>query len=105
MSYEPRATVVHKSLLEVKTFLGVEARMAILNLTMTTALTMALKTFVLVPVAIVIHYALRWTTKNDPHFLAIYRRFDLLGSVYDPWVHVKVRMNSRPEGFAKGMLC
>ncbi len=103
--YEPRSTIVHKSLLEVKTFLGVEARMAILNLTIAAALTMALQTPMLIPVAVIIHLCLRWTTKNDPHFLAIYRRFDLLGSVYDPWVHVKVRMNGRPDGFSKGMLC
>ena len=40
MNYEPRASAVHKSLLEIKTLGGVEKRMAIANGTLAAALTM-----------------------------------------------------------------
>lgn len=105
MTYEARATVVHKSLLETKTFLGVEARLAILNWTMVAALTMALESLVLVMVGLLIHMLLRWLTKKDIHLMAIYRRFNLLGLVYDPWPHARIKMNGRPKGFGRGNLC
>lgn len=105
MQYDARATKVHKSLLEVKTFLGVESRLAILNGTLTMALSMALESFTFVVLGFCMHYVLRWLTKKDIHLMAIYGRFNVLGSIYDPWPHVRMKMNSRPEGFGKGVLC
>lgn len=105
MEYQARATAVHKSLLEVKTFFGVESRLAILNGTMVLALTMALESFLLVAVGIVVHLFFRWLTKKDIHLMAIYRRFNLLGLVYDPWPHARIKLNGRPKGFGRGMLC
>jgi len=105
MDYEPRVTAVHKSLLETKTFMGVEARMAILNWTMVAAITMAIESVVVLLSGVVMHMLLRWLTKKDIHLMAIYRRFNLLGHVYDPWPHARIKMNGRPKGFGRGMLC
>ena len=105
MSYQPRATVVHKSLLETKTFLGVESRLAILNWTMVAALTMALESLIVLGCGLLIHVFFRWLTKKDMHLMAIYRRFNLLGLVYDPWPHARIKLNGRPKGFGRGTLC
>jgi type IV secretion system protein VirB3 len=105
MDYVNRVTVVRKSLLETKTFFGVESRMAILNWTITLALGMGLESVYILAVGMFTHTILRWLTKKDIHLMAIYQRFNLLGHVYDPWPHARNKMNSRPKGFGRGMLC
>lgn len=105
MEYEPRVTTVHKSLLETKTFMGVESRMAIGLWTIIAALTMGLESVIVLLAGILLHMILRWLTKKDHHLMAIYHRFNLLGLVYDPWPHARIKMNGRPKGFGRGLLC
>lgn len=105
MSYVPRATTVHKSLLEHKTIAGVESKMAILNGTLTVAITMGLETLYMIPIAIVNHMFLKWLTKNDPYLIKIYGQYRVFADVYDPWPHSSIKTNARPKGFSKGTLC
>lgn len=84
---------------------GVEFRLAILNGTISAAIVMALQNWYYIPVAILAQLFLAWVTKKDPLVVKIYARYNLLGDVYDPWPRHTVRMNSRPEGFGKGIIC
>lgn len=105
MSYEPRASAVHKSLLEIKTLGGVEKRMAILNGTMALTLTMAMNQPGFLALAVVLHFFLMWVTKKDPFTIKIYARYALLADVYDPWPKRINKRNPRPDGFGKNLLC
>lgn len=105
MSYDRRATPVHKSLLEHKTIAGVDSKMAIMNGTIATAITMGLQTFYMIPIAMLIHMFLKWLTKKDPQIIKIYGQYRIYADVYDPWPRNKVKTNARPKGFAKGLLC
>lgn len=103
--YEPRATVVHKSLLEIKTLAGVEKKMAILNGTMAATLTMGMNQPGFIGLAVGLHFFLMWVTKKDPFTIKVYARYALLGDVYDPWPKRTNKRNPRPEGFGKNLLC
>lgn len=105
MSYESRGTTVHKSLLEHKTIAGVESKMAILNGTLVTAITMGLETLNMIPIAVVNHMFLKWLTKNDPYLIKIYGQYRVFSDVYDPWPYRSIKTNARPKGFSKGILC
>lgn len=105
MEYQPRATPVHRSLLEQKTIGGVESRMAILNGTLAAALTFGMMTVYFLPFAVLLHLVLRWITKKDAKLIEIYTRYRIFGEVYDPWPKAVMRVNARPKGFAKGLLC
>ena len=104
MEYEPRASTVHKSLLEIKTLGGVEKRMAILNGTMAAALTMGTSQPAFIALAVIVHFFLMWLTKKDPFTIMIYTRYALMGDIYDPWPRRKSKRNQRPEGFGKNLL-
>jgi type IV secretory pathway TrbD component len=105
VEYELRQTPVRKSLIETRTLGGVEFRLAMLNGTISAAIVMALQNWYYIPVAILIQLFLAWVTKKDPLVVKIYARYNLLGDVYDPWPRHTMRMNSRPEGFGKGLIC
>ncbi len=105
MSYEPRASAVHKSLLEIKTLGGVEKRMAIANGTLAAALTMGTNQPMFLALAVVVHFFLMWLTKKDPFTIKVYMRYALMGDIYDPWPKRTIKRNSRPEGFGKNLLC
>lgn len=105
MSYEARATRVHKSLLEIKTIGGVERKMAIANATISVALVMGTEQPLFLLLWIGIHFFLMWVTKKDPFALKIYTRYTKQGDVYDPWPRRIVKRNQRPEGFGRNMLC
>jgi len=104
-TYEPRATVVHKSLLEIKTLAGVEKKMAILNGTMAATLTMGMNQPGFLGLAVGLHFFLMWVTKKDPFTIKVYARYALLGDVYDPWPKRTNKRNPRPDGFGKNLLC
>lgn len=103
--YERRVTVVHKSLLETQTIGGVEKELVILNGAIAMAISVALNNFWYVPVAMLLHFFLAWGNRKDPDFRKIYIRYSLLGDIYDPWPHIKMKTNERPKGFGQGMLC
>ena len=103
--YTPRLTTVHKSLLEIKTFGGVEFRMAAFNLIVAGAITLALTTPWYLPAAFLLHIFLRWLTKRDPLQIPIYMRWRLLAELYDPWPHRSMETNARPIDFERDMLC
>lgn len=105
MEYQERFSIVHKSLLEQKTYAGVEKEIAIFNGTIAIAICYATKSIWYVPVAILIHSVMRWLNKRDPQMRKIYLRYNVLGRVYDPWPQQRSATNMRPEGFARGMLC
>lgn len=105
MSYEPRQTVVHRSLLEVKTLGGVEDRLAILNGTLTLAIMMGLRIYLYAVAGIFLHVLLRYITRRDPFTRRIYMRYNRQWDIYDPWPHKRQRHHLRPEGFGRGMLC
>lgn len=105
MAYQPRETAVHKSLLEVKKIGGVESKMAILNGTIAAALTMGMETLYMIPIAVFMHMLLRWLTRKDDQIIKIYGQYKVFADIYDPWPRRKMRTNSRPKGFSKGMLC
>lgn len=105
MDYLPRVSTVHKSLLEQKTYAGVEKEIAIFNGTIAIAIIFATKSIWYVPVAFLTHAAMRWLNKRDPHIRKIYLRYNVLGRVYDPWPRVTQVTNTRPQGFSKGLLC
>jgi len=103
--YEPRSTVVHKSLLEIKMVAGVEKKMAIMNGTMAATLTMAMNQPGFIGLGVMVHFFLMWVTKKDPFTIKVYARYALLGDVYDPWPKRTNKRNPRPEGFGKNLLC
>lgn len=105
MSYEPRASQVHKSLLEIKTIGGVEKRMAIANGTLSAALTMGTTQPLFIGVGAIVHFFLVWVTKKDPFTIKVYMRYATMGDVYDPWPKRTIKVNARPEGFGKNLLC
>lgn len=105
MEYQPRQSVVHKSLLEKKTYAGVEKEIAIFNGTLAFAICYATNSLWYAPAAFVIHSAVRWLTKRDPEIRKVYLRYNVLGRVYDPWPRRVQTTNSRPKGFGKGLLC
>lgn len=96
---------MHKSLLEQKTYAGVEKEIAIFNGTIAIAICYATKSIWYVPVAFLIHSAMRWLNKRDPQMRKVYLRYNVLGRVYDPWPRRRSATNMRPEGFSKGLLC
>ena len=103
--YEPRVTVVHKSLLEAQLIGGVEKSMAIMNGTIALAFCLGLNNLYYLPFAFILHYLMVWGYRKDPEFRAIYLRYTVLGEIYDPWPHLKMKTNARPKGFGQGMLC
>jgi type IV secretion system protein VirB3 len=103
--YQQRFTVIHKSAHEVKTIMGVESRMAILNGTMSLAILFAMESLYVLPFAVITHSLLRWLTKKDPQTIPIYTRYRIFGDVYDPWPRRSQKTNPRPYGFSRGMLC
>lgn len=105
MDYEPRASAVHKSLLEIKTLGGVEKRMAIANGTFAAALTMGTEQPMFILLAIGVHFFLMWVTKKDPFLLMVYTRYVRMGDIYEPWVKRSIKRNPRPEGFGRNLLC
>lgn len=105
MSYESRASAVHKSLLEIKTIGGVEKRMAIANGTLAAALTMGTNQPLFIGLAIVVHFFLMWLTKKDPFMVKVYVRYAALADIYDPWPRRTHKRNQRPEGFGRNLLC
>lgn len=104
MSYEQRATVVHKSLLEIKTLGGVEKRMAIMNGTLAAALTMGSYQPGFLALGVFLHFILMWLTKKDPFTIMVYMRYAMMGEIYDPWPKRTMKRNARPEGFGKNLL-
>lgn len=102
--YTPRASAVHKSLLEIKTLGGVEKRMAIANGTMAAAMTMGTNQPGFLVLAIGVHFFLMWLTKKDPFTVMIYMRYALMGDIYDPWPRRTMKRNQRPDGFGKNLL-
>ncbi len=66
MDYNPRASAVHKSLLEIKTVGGVEKRMAIANGTLAAALTMGTNQPMFLLLAVVVHFFLMWFDEEVP---------------------------------------
>lgn len=105
MSYEPRASAVHKSLLEIKTYGGVEKGMAVANGTLAAALGMGTEEPAFLLLAIAVHFFLMWLTKKDPFTVKVYMRYAKMGDIYDPWPKRTMKRNARPEGFGKGLLC
>ncbi len=104
-AYEPRASTVHKSLLEIKTYGGVEKRMAVANGTVWAALTMGTEQPAFIFFAVVVHFILMWVTKKDPFTINVYMRYAVLGDVYDPWIRRNMKRNERPEGCCRNVLC
>lgn len=105
MEYQPRASVVHKSLLENKTIAGVEKEIAVFNGTVAFAVCYGTQSLWYLPFAVLLHMGIRWMNKRDPHIRKIYLRFSVLGRTYDPWPRRKTTTNERPEGFSRGQLC
>jgi type IV secretion system protein TrbD len=105
MMYEPRQTVVHRSLQEIKTVGGVEDRLAILNGVITLAIMMGMRIYIYLVVGICLHYVMRYITRRDPYTRRIYMRYNRQWDAYDPWPHKKQLNHIRPEGCGKGMLC
>jgi len=90
--------------LEIKTVGGVEKRMAIANGTMAAALTMGSEQPYFLGLAIAIHFFLMWLTKKDPFTILVYKRYAVMGDVYDPWPKRTMKRNARPAGFGKNIL-
>jgi type IV secretory pathway TrbD component len=105
MSYEARASAVHKSLLEIKTIGGVEKRLAIANGTIACALTFGTEQPGFLLLSVGVHLFLMWVTKKDPLTIEIYKKYTVLGDVYDPWPKRTMKRNARPEGFGRNTLC
>jgi len=103
--YEPRRTPVHRSLMEIKTIAGVERRIAIVNITIAAALTMAMHVWGYVAAAALLHAVLAYLTKRDPFLRPIYIRYNTQADAYDPWPHAVQRGGHRPYGFGRGVLC
>ena len=103
--YEPRFTIIHKSMLEAQRIAGVEKPMAILNGSIAMAMCMGLNNFYYLPFAVLLHYLMVWGYKKDPDFRIVYLRYTILGEIYDPWPHRKMKTNARPKGFGQGLLC
>lgn len=104
MHYQPRATKIHKSLMEVKTIGGVERNLFILNQTFMLTFVMGLQMMFYIPIGVILHFILVRATKKDPFLRLIYLRYNRQGDRYDPWPHAIQRHNSRPEGFGRGVL-
>lgn len=105
MAYQPRVTVVHKSLLEAQRIAGVEKQLVILNGVIALAMSHGMGNLWYLPVAFLLHYLLAWGYRKDPEFRKIYLRYSVLGEIYDPWPRVTMKTNARPKGFGQGMLC
>jgi type IV secretion system protein TrbD len=101
----PRATIVYRSLLEVKTIAGVEDRVAILNATFALAIVMASGLWPLILVAAGLHAALARCTREDPYLRRVYLCYVRQSGRYDPWPSVHGRSGRRPNGFGRGLLC
>lgn len=105
MTITARTTPVHKSLLEIKTIGGAEAKLAIFNGTLTAVCVMGLKIWPFIFMGIAVHLVLVRLTKNDPFLRQIYIRYNRQAFTYDPWPHAVQRYNQRPLGFCRGVLC
>jgi len=103
--YQPRSTPIHHSLMEIKTIAGVERRIAIVNVTIAAALTMAMHVWGYVVAAVLLHVVLAYLTKRDPFLRLIYIRYNTQADTYDPWPHAVQRTGHRPYGFGRGALC
>jgi type IV secretory pathway TrbD component len=103
--YQPRRTPVHRSLMEMKTIAGVERRIAIANITIAAALTMAMHMWAYVAAAAMLHVVLAYMTKREPFLRLFYIRYNRQHDMYDPWPHAVQRSGHRPHGFGRGTLC
>ena len=103
--YIYRATPVHRSLNQEKTMAGGEKVLVVINVTLAICICFATTTLYWAGVAVVIHFFLVWLHKLDPRMRKIYFRYSQQHGRYDPWPHVEVSKNSRPEGFDRGNLC
>jgi len=100
-----RASLVHQSLLEVKTIAGVEDRLAILNATFALAIVMGLGLWPWLAAAFALHLVAARLTRRDPYLRRIYIRYARQADHYEPWPRTGMTCNRRPRGFGRDLLC
>lgn len=99
-----RASVVHRSLLEVKTIAGVEDRLAIANATLAAAVGLGLGLPLYMLLAVALHLLLARVTRHDPCARRAYLRYCRQSARYDPWPAAGPG-GGRPPGMGRGLLC
>lgn len=106
MDYEPRTTVIHSSLMRIKTIAGVEERLAKVHLAIAIAMLGVWRIWLYFPFCVAVHLFLVWMTKRDENIFLIYTQYSRQSDVYDPWVRIDRKSKvKRPHGFGRDILC
>jgi len=100
-----RRSALHLALVEPLLIAGVEKPFAIVNGTLAIALVGDLHLWGWVPMAVLAHLILRRITLDDPFTRLIYVRYNHQADSYDPWPHVRIKRNRRPDGFGRALPC
>lgn len=99
-----RVNIIHQSLLQRKLIAGIERRYFFLIWMITAAFVVAMKIWVTIVVGLAVHFFVRWLYKSDPEIMEVYKVYARQAAYYDPWPHRDSHV-TRPDGFAKDLLC
>jgi type IV secretory pathway VirB3-like protein len=105
MEFERRSTVIHSSLLEVKSTAGAEFIPVLINFTVTAMLFMGPHIVWWPAVAWVIHKVLQYLFTVDQRMFEVLWKYLSEGDYYDPWPRYDSRVK-RPYGMGRDLpLC
>jgi type IV secretion system protein VirB3 len=105
MQFERRSTIIHSSLLEVKSAGGAEFMPVVANVTIAFVMMIAPHFLWWPVVSWCIHKLLQYLFKVDERMFAVLFRYLNEGDYYDPWPRPGMR-NKRPYGMGRDLpLC
>lgn len=100
-----RFNVIHFSLNQPRQIGGVDTKLLLINVGTLILFVISLHIIYYVLVNIVAHIFSKRICSIEQFIVPVYVKYTRQGDVYDPWPHVTQRRFSRPNGFAKGILC
>lgn len=101
----PRANKIHKSLNIRQLTMGIDKKIGTFYMLMWVMMVFYLGSLWVIPLGYVVLKLLQLFWKREPDIRDIYFKAIALDNIYDPWPHATQRMNVRPQGYRKGMLC
>lgn len=104
MTYEARENKIYDSLNQPKLLFGISERIAVPLWLITIGGALVMHVWLLIPIALVIHYFCRWLFKQDPDRVEVFEMYRKQGDVYDPWPRANTEAK-RPDGFGRDLLC
>jgi type IV secretory pathway VirB3-like protein len=100
-----RSTPVHACLLEVKSAAGAEFMPVVINVTVMVVMLIGPNIMWWPLLTYFVHKFFQWMFFRDPHLTRIFAKYLAEGDVYDPWPKPSQRINKRPVGAGRDLLC